>query len=342
MAKDIYVDTGELSSHLLNKADDYIDTAQSKIKKVGSSPSYRGPDGYAALYTSNMMDELSSILRKLNSVESRLKKYAQLLNTGPDTLAQVDKDQKSEITTWWERTAYQYENGWLGQTTSGIVTTIVDAVEKTGDAIEYGVNAVVAKTQDIVSDVITSYEEYGTAYKAVQYGKCTISTIKGVAKIVKGAIEVATGAGIPMGLVSIVSGMNDICNVAADATYLSCGAYELVGTTNWLEDTLVENGAEFGAAVGNEDAGRLFGELVYTGFELVDLLDSADKLLTTFGTLNTDLTGVSRYSFCWGWASWDDVLETTTGELIKDSVKGTYKILKDAWKFGEHLATLGA
>ena len=52
--------------------------------------------------------------------------------------------------------------------------------------------------------------------------------------------------------------------------------------------------------LGNRDAGEKFGELAYTGLDLVSFLDGADKMLKSFGKINTDLTGKTGYSFVWG------------------------------------------
>lgn len=340
MAKDIYIDTGELSSRLLNKTKDYIDTAQARIKKVGDSPSYRGPDGYAALYSFSMMSELSSIQRKLNSLESKLEQYGELLNSGPDALVEIDRNQRNQVTTWRERTTYRYETSWLGETAQVVATGITETVDSTIDAFEYGVSAVVTEVTDVISEIKTSYEEHGTVYKAVEYGKCAVSAVKGVIKIVKGAVSVATGVGAPIGMMDIISGIDSLCNAAGDATYISCEAYELVGTSNWLHDLLIENGTELGVILGNEEAGKTFGEAVYTTFKAVDLLNDADELLKNFGVLNADLTGTTGYSFCWGNISWDDVLDSSLKETLYDIGKGTYNILKDSVEFGEQLVTL--
>ncbi|MFR7743467.1 MAG: hypothetical protein ACLU3I_09355 [Acutalibacteraceae bacterium] len=60
--------------------------------------------------------------------------------------------------------------------------------------------------------------------------------------------------------------------------------------------------------LGNRDAGEKFGELAYTGLDLVSFLDGADKMLKSFGKINTDLTGKTGYSFVWGKTSFDDVI----------------------------------
>ena len=60
--------------------------------------------------------------------------------------------------------------------------------------------------------------------------------------------------------------------------------------------------------LGNRNAGEKFGELAYTGLDLVSFLNGADKMLKSFGKINTDLTGKTGYSFVWGKTSFDDVI----------------------------------
>ena len=60
--------------------------------------------------------------------------------------------------------------------------------------------------------------------------------------------------------------------------------------------------------LGNKKAGEKFGELAYTGLDMVSLLKGTEKMLKSFGKLNTDLTGKTGYSFVWGKTSFDDVI----------------------------------
>lgn len=194
------------------------------------------------------------------------------------------------------------------------------------DSLAYGASAVVLGTKKVVSNVQDSYENHGWAYDVAEYGKCALKGAKAIVQIVGGAVSIATGAGIPMGILSIIPGVNDICNVAADCTYISLDAYGLVGTTNALKNTLTENGGIIGEYFGNKELGEFFGELTYTGIDVVTFLDSADKMLKSFGKVNTDITGTTGYSWVWGETSFDDVLDNK----IKFKLDTKY-IVDPAW-----------
>jgi len=235
------------------------------------------------------------------------------------------------------------------------------------DSLAYGASAVVLGTQTVVSNVRDSYENHGWAYDVAEYGKCVLKGAKAVVQIVGGAVSIATGAGIPMGILSVISGGNDICNVAADWTYVSLDAYELVGTTNALKNTLTENGGLIGEYFGNRELGEFFGELTYVGMDVVTFLDSADQMLKSFGKVNTDITGTTGYSWVWGETSFDDVLDNkikfkldtkyivdptwtlkkvlgvdaaSTTNFIIDAIDDTKGVFDDALDLGEQLVEL--
>lgn len=182
-----------------------------------------------------------------------------------------------------------------------------------GNAIEKGAAIVFSRVKEFASNVRTAYEnaynEHGALYDAVEYGKCARRVGKGVVKIVGAAAAFSTGVGIPISLVEIISAGNDMVNAFNDAAYIYTDQYEEVGKTNVLKDALVSGYGNLGEMLGNQEAGELFGELTYTGIDLISFLDGADKMLSSYGKVNTDITG-PRNSFVWGEAQWDDVIDS--------------------------------
>ena len=219
------------------------------------------------------------------------------------------------------------ENGYSVSNLGSVSNADQDAIQReTEEQATYGIGTVVSGIKTLVSNVRDSYENHGWAYDVAEYGKCVLKGAKAVVQIVGGAVSIATGAGIPMGILSVISGVNDICNVAADWTYVSLDAYELVGTTNALKNTLTENGGIIGEYFGNKELGEFLGELTYTGIDVVTFLDSADQMLKSFGKVNTELTGTTGYSWVWGETSFDDVLDNK----IKFKLDTKY-IIDPAW-----------
>lgn len=168
--------------------------------------------------------------------------------------------------------------------------------------------AAITKGKKLVSAAKKNYENHGAVYDAVQYGKAALKIGKGVVKIVGAVGAISTGVGIPIAICGIISAGNDIINASVDMTHVALDQYDEVGKANYLKDLLKKNGGELGTMLGNRSAGEKFGELAYTGLDLVSFLNGADKMLKSFGKVNTDLTGKTGYSFVWGKTSFDDVI----------------------------------
>lgn len=182
------------------------------------------------------------------------------------------------------------------------------------DVSDFG-SAVKTSVSNVVSAAKESYQNHGTVYDIVEYGKGAVKIGKAALKIGKGVVKIAgavaaisTGVGIPIAICGIISAGNDIINAGTDIANIALDQYDEVGKTNYLKDLLKKNGGELGGMLGNRDAGEKFGELAYTGLDLVSFLDGADKMLKSFGKINTDLTGKTGYSFVWGKTSFDDVI----------------------------------
>ena len=183
----------------------------------------------------------------------------------------------------------------------GWFSKLKDDVSDFGSAVETSVS-------NVVSAAKKSYQNHGTMYDVVEYGKAALKIGKGVVKIAGAVAACTTVAGIPLMLCSITSAVNDFANAGTDIINVAFDQYDEVGKTNCLKDLLKKNGGELGGMLGNRDAGEKFGELAYTGLDLVSFLDGADKMLKSFGKINTDLTGKTGYSFVWGKTSFDDVI----------------------------------
>ena len=175
------------------------------------------------------------------------------------------------------------------------------------DVSDFG-SAVKTSVSNVVSAAKESYQNHGTVYDIVEYGKAALKIGKGVVKIAGAVAAISTGVGIPIAICGIISAGNDIINAGTDIANIALDQYDEVGKTNYLKDLLKKNGGELGGMLENRDAGEKFGELAYTGLDLVSFLDGADKMLKSFGKINTDLTGKTGYSFVWGKTSFDDVI----------------------------------
>ena len=175
------------------------------------------------------------------------------------------------------------------------------------DVSDFG-SAVKTSVSNVVSAAKESYQNHGTVYDIVEYGKAALKIGKGVVKIAGAVAAISTGVGIPIAICGIISAGNDIINAGTDIANIALDQYDEVGKTHYLKVLLKKNGGELGGMLGNRDAGEKFGELAYTGLDLVSFLDGADKMLKSFGKINTDLTGKTGYSFVWGKTSFDDVI----------------------------------
>lgn len=168
--------------------------------------------------------------------------------------------------------------------------------------------ATIAKGKKLVSAAKKNYENHGAVYDVVEYGKGAVKIVKSIVKIAGAVAACSTVAGIPVALCIITSAGNDIASASADIVHVARDEYDEVGKTNYLKDLLKKNGGELGEMLGNKKAGEKFGELAYTGLDMVSLLKGTEKMLKSFGKLNTDLTGKTGYSFLWGQTSFEDVI----------------------------------
>lgn len=134
-----------------------------------------------------------------------------------------------------------------------------------GNVVQAGTDAIswAKKTYEQAKE---SYDNKGAVYKAYQYGKAALKVASASVKLVSVAVAIGTGAGIPMGILSAVSAINDIANAHADFVYIGAEQYENVGTTNILKDYLKESGKEIGGYFGNEAIGENLGKPIQSSY----------------------------------------------------------------------------
>ena len=148
MSKDIFIVEGDLSSRLLKKPRSKLDSASDKLGTINYSPMYRGPTGYLSLYPASVSSEVIRLKNSVDTVREKLRLYADILDSGPDSICDVDAKCKNDLTNWWDRATY--EDGWLTKffgndlKTSGAVGVWEGAVEGeflgVGASAGYGVN----------------------------------------------------------------------------------------------------------------------------------------------------------------------------------------------------------
>lgn len=275
-----------------------------------------------AITSASTFENVDSILAKNGIVDTEKIKelYGSAVSTAVEAISN-EKVKKSNKTKKVEK------KGWF---------------DKLKDACVGITDAVVTKTKKVFNKAIKSYQEKGEVYKWIQYGKCSLRVVSATVKIVGavGTVAASGGAGLPVAAIGIISAGNDFINACNDAAYVYTGQYDKVGTTNYLKDTLVKNGGEIGEMLGNKKAGEVIGSLTYTGIDVVSFLNGADKVLKSFGKINTLLTGTTGYSKIWGKTSFDDVINTSAGEIICDTAKNIYKTGKKAYGLGEKLTDI--
>lgn len=243
----------------------------------------------------------------------------------------------------------------------GLIAGFVDGCKGVADAVVSGGKKVINAGKKLVDGIVDEYNKQGTFYKIVEYGKCVFKGGVAVVKIVGSVAACSTVAGIPLGIIGIISAGNDIINASTNAAYLYTGQYDQVGSTNYLKDLLVENGKYLGRELfGNEKVGEFIGKLTYTGIDVVTFLDGVDSMLKSLGKVNTAVTNVAGYSYAWGkttfdevmnqkykWTDWKDWVKrglkidpNSTLNFVVSAGDKVYSSMKKAWKLGEKLVEL--
>ena len=111
------------------------------------------------------------------------------------------------------------------------------------DVSDFG-SAVKTSVSNVVSAAKESYQNHGTMYDVVEYGKAALKIGKGVVKIAGAVAAISTGVGIPIAICGIISAGNDIINAGTDIANIALDQYDEVGKTNYLKDLLKKNGGE--------------------------------------------------------------------------------------------------
>ena len=209
-----------------------------------------------------------------------------------------------------------------------ITKTVKSNIKKVyGNVVQAGTDTIswAKKTWEQAKE---SYDNKGAVYKAVEYGKAALKVGKSVVKIAGAVAAIATGAGIPIAILSIVSAGNDFVNGMTDVAMIHEGLYDQVGQTNVLKDYLVDGGKEIGKIIGNEAIGETIGNAIYTGIDIVTFLDGADKMLTSMGKVNTVVTGEYGSSGSFFWDPDKVSFEAIANSKIKFDLEPDYFIRK--------------
>ncbi|MBE6947726.1 MAG: hypothetical protein E7454_05700 [Ruminococcaceae bacterium] len=228
MSKDILIKTGDLSSRLLKKTRDKLDTAANKLGSINCSLMYDSPTGYVSLYPSSVSSDVIRLKNSLDTIRERLRLYADILDAGPDAICEVDTKSKNDLTSWWDRATY--EDGWLTKffgndlKTSGAVWVREGQAE--GDFFGVGAST-------------------GYAANALYYdGK-----VKNSAKwdLDKGNIEASTKASIEAGLADISGEVS--LGIASAESELAVGvlAAEATGKISIMREGQFDPSVEIGA-----------------------------------------------------------------------------------------------
>jgi len=228
-----------------------------------------------------------------------------------------------------ESTAKKTKTSFLSKLVNFGEKIVDDITDKTkeiyGNVVQAGKDCA-SWAKEKVDDAVEWYNENEEQIKA--YGKTALKIGAASVKLVGAAVSIGTGAGIPLGILSAVTAINDISNAHADLVYIKAEQYENVGTTNVLKDYLKDSGKQIGSYFGNEQIGETFGEALYTGINVVTFLDGADKMLTSLGKANTVLTGTYGSSSGWAWDWQKTSFEAIESSKIKFSLEADYFIRK--------------
>lgn len=291
---------------------DFISDAESVISsfKAVNSKAYDLNGGVGSLQSA--VDAVSERIRQEEEKKAAAVTVQKKSNDFLDLAIRVDK--QVAILVDQNRDEFYKTNPWLKPAVS------------TDDIAWYGniwnwLDETARKAWDgavkIYEYLLDSYNNHGWVYYTVQGGKIVFNVAKAVVKIIGAVGACSTGVGIPIAILGIISAGNDIINACTDGAYIYTKQYDMVGKTNKLKDTLVNNAGELGVLLGNEQLGEKIGALVYYGIDLVSFLDGADDLMKSFGKLNVDIYGqYSPGSFIWGDVGFDDVFDNKYDNFI--------------------------
>lgn len=164
MSKDILIETGDLPSSLLKKTRDILDNAASKLGSINYSPMYSSPTGYASLYPSNVSSDVISLKNSIDASQEKLRLYADILDTGPDTICDVDARCKNDLTSWWDRFTFSSGKYW-GDVADGITEFFTDLFcisKKTGGEIVIDSSIEVSTTGNETTIQTRVFDENGS------------------------------------------------------------------------------------------------------------------------------------------------------------------------------------
>ncbi len=247
------------SALLANNFAGKINSVQKSFQAV-SSMLKAGSD--AAVSSANTFQSVDSCLAKLNLGEdgSCIRVNPRIVHTGKAAGRVHGAGREGKKTNAWD----------------ALKKRVGKAVNKAAKDVKSGVKRVIKKAKEAKDAVVKSYNEKGTAYKLAQWGKTVLKGAKGVIKITGGLALAASGN--PIGILSVISGCNDMYNVGGDIALMSGGKYEDVGKENLLKDTLAKQiGNVTKTVTGDRKLGENIGKGIYYGTDLITSAASFSK-----------------------------------------------------------------
>jgi len=103
MSKGILIKNQELSSKSLRNPIDCIENVANQLNSVKGNPAYWGPYGYTSLYPSEITYSIAHAATQATALGEKLKAYSEVLNSGPDELAEIDRQSMNKLISWQDK-----------------------------------------------------------------------------------------------------------------------------------------------------------------------------------------------------------------------------------------------
>lgn len=159
---EVYVNANELSSSQLRKTCRQIEKAQKKISSVQAKAS--GAYGYGGrLIFANQLSEIKACCSEIKEIETKLEKYANLLDTAPDALIDVDAKAKKTLVSSWEKIGFGV-GSFLGVLPNGVVKASSGDVVEVSKILESNDEAIYNHVIDSGRDIKNSSSDEKIVY----------------------------------------------------------------------------------------------------------------------------------------------------------------------------------
>lgn len=164
MSKNVYLDPGEISVRSLNAALNKLEKARDKLAKVKDldEVGYVAPDGAHPLFVEDQRVQLKKLYLTTCRIYGRLENLKALLETGTESLAEIDNASKNDLTTWWERGAFSlWRENSFGNMTSGLGALFLSNVHNTGSETNLTPSIKIVQTGEREEISSTVFDENG-------------------------------------------------------------------------------------------------------------------------------------------------------------------------------------